>query len=136
MTASTATSASRQILLIDDEPDLRRVVQTCLEKLARWTVITAASGEEGLLKATTEKLDVIVLDIMMPEMDGYTFLDALAAKPQTQSIPVVFLTAKADSLELRQYEALGVKRIIPKPFNPLTLHQEIALALGWNLDTQ
>jgi CheY-like chemotaxis protein len=129
-------SPSRLILLIDDEPDVRRVVQTCLEKLTRWTVIAVASGEEGLLKATTEKPDAIVLDMMMPGMDGYKFLDALLAKPETQSIPVVFLTAKAESHELRQYEALGVKGTIPKPFNPLTLHRDIAAALGWNLDTR
>lgn len=138
MTISWATSskASRRILLIDDEPDVRRVVQTCLEKLARWTVFTAASGEEGLLKATTEKPDAIVLDIMMPGTDGYMLLDALLAKPQTQSIPVVFFTAKADSPELSHYEVLGVKGIILKPFNPLTLHRDIAAALGWDLDTR
>ncbi len=123
-------------MLIDDEPDVRRVVQTCLERLARWAVIAAASGEEGLLKATTEKPEAIVLDIMMPGMDGYTVLNALLAKPETQSIPVVFLTAKADSPELCQYEALGVKGTILKPFNPLTLHRDIAAALGWDLDTQ
>jgi CheY-like chemotaxis protein len=124
MTASWATSSSalRQILLIDDDPDVRRVVQTCLEKLTGWTVLSAASGEEGLLKATTEKPDVIVLDIMMLGMDGYMFLDALLAKPETQSIPVVFLAAKADSPELRQYKAQAVKGTILKPFNPLTLH--------------
>lgn len=123
-------------MLIDDQPDVRRVVQTCLEKLARWRVSTAASGEEGLIKATREKPDAIVLDMMMPGMDGYMFLDALLAKPETQSIPVVFLTAKADSLELRQYEALGVKGTILKPFNPLTLHRDIAAALGWDLNTR
>lgn len=132
----TFSSASRRILLIEDEPDVRRVVQTCLEKLARWTVIPAASGEEGLLLAHTEKPEAIVLDIMMPGMDGYMFLSALLAKQETQSIPVVFLTAKAELPELCQYEVLGVKGTIPKPFNPLTLHRDIAAALGWDLGTR
>ena len=133
---SNFSSLSKRILLIDDEPDVRRVVQTCLEKLAHWTTISAASGAEGLLKAYTEKPDAIVLDIMMPEMNGYMFLDALLAKPETRSIPVVFLTAKADLSELREYEELGVKGTISKPFNPLTLHREIATVLNWDLDNQ
>jgi CheY-like chemotaxis protein len=128
-------SASKRILLIDDEPDVQRVVQTCLEKLAQWTVITATSAEEGLLKAIAEQPDVILLDIMMPEMDGYMFLDALWAKPEMQFIPVVFLTAQAGLLEPHHYETLGVKGIIAKPFDPLTLHRAIASALNWELGT-
>lgn len=129
--SANSASASKRILLIDDEPDMRRVVQICLEKVARWTVIVAASAEEGLLKAATEKPDVIVVEIVMPQMDGFMFLDALRAKPETQSIPVVVLTAKAELLLLPQYEALDVNGIVSKPFNSLTLHQEIAAALGW-----
>lgn len=129
------TSASKRILLIDDEPDVQQVVQTCLEKLAQWTVIIATSAEEGLLKAITEQPDAILLDIMMPKMDGYMFLDALWAKPEMQFIPVVFLTAQAGLLEPHHYETLGVKGIIAKPFNPLTLHRAIASALNWDLGT-
>jgi CheY-like chemotaxis protein len=129
------TSASKLILLIDDEPDVQRVVQTCLEKIAQWTVITAASAEEGLLKAIAEQPDVILLDIMMPKMDGYMFLDALWAKPEMQCIPVVFLTAQAGLSEPHHYETLGVKGIIAKPFDPLTLHRAIASALNWELGT-
>ncbi len=129
------TSASKRILLIDDEPDVQWVVQTCLEKIAQWTVITATSAEEALLKASAEQPDAILLDIMMPKMDGYMFLDALWAKPEMQFIPVVFLTAQAGLLEPHHYETLGVKGIIAKPFDPLTLHRAIASALNWELDT-
>jgi len=127
----TTIQTARRILLIDDEPDVRRVVQTCLEKVARWTVFVAASGEEGLRKAATERPDAIVLDIMMPGMDGHQFLDALLVQPDTRSIPVVLLTAKADSLQPSQCKALGIKGVIGKPFSPLTLHREIANTLGW-----
>lgn len=129
--SATTIPTARRILFVDDEFDVRRVVQTCLEKMARWTVIVAESGEDGLHKARTEHPDAIVLDVMMPEMDGYQFLNALLAQPETRSIPVVLLTAKADSLEVRQYEALGIKGLIGKPFNPLTLHREIAACLNW-----
>jgi len=130
-----AMSASKRILLIDDEPDVQRVLQTCLEKLTQWTVIIAASAEEGLLKAIAEQPDAIVLDIMMPDMDGYMFLDALWAKPEMRCIPVVFLTAQAGLLEPHHSEKLGVKGIIAKPFDPLTLHRAIASALNWDLGT-
>ncbi|MCL6435633.1 MAG: response regulator [Leptolyngbyaceae cyanobacterium HOT.MB2.61] len=122
---------TRRILFVDDEFDVRRVVQTCLEKIAHWTVIVAESGEEGLRKARTEQPDAIVLDVMMPIIDGSQFLSALLAQPETRSIPVVLLTAKADSLDIKQYEEMGIKGLIGKPFNPLTLHQEIATALNW-----
>ncbi len=125
--------ATRRILFVDDEFDVRRVVQTCLEKIAHWTVIVAESGEEGLQKARTEHPDAIILDVMMPEMDGYQFLKLLLAQTETRSIPVVLLTAKADSLDVKQYEALGIKGLIGKPFNPLTLHREIATCLNWVL---
>ncbi len=135
MTDSSVTRipSGRRILFVDDEFDVRRVVQTCLEKIAHWTVLVAESGEEGLEKARTERPDAIVLDVMMPEMDGYQFLKALLVQPETRSIPVVLLTAKADSLDVRQYEALGIKGLIPKPFNPLTLHREIAACLNWGV---
>jgi len=122
---------TRRILFVDDEFDVRRVVQTCLEKIAHWTVIVAESGEEGLRKARTEHPDAIVLDVMMPGMDGYQFLNALLLQPETRSIPVVLLTAKADSLDVKQYEVMGIKGLIGKPFNPLTLHREIAACLNW-----
>jgi len=127
----TNISTTRRILFVDDEFDVRRVVQTCLEKIAHWTVIVAESGEEGLQKARTEQPDAIVLDVMMPVIDGSQFLSALLAQPETRSIPVVLLTAKADSLEVGQYEEMGIKGLIGKPFNPLTLHREIAACLNW-----
>lgn len=122
----------KRILVIDDEANVRMVVRTCLEILGEWEVLLAASGQEGLLLAQTERPDAILLDVMMPGMDGVAFVRELQAKPELQAIPVVFLTAKAELTQPRQFQALGVRGAIAKPFNPLTLHDQIATSLGWN----
>jgi len=125
--------APKRILVIDDEANVRIVVQTCLETLGGWEVLLAASGQEGLLLAQTERPDAILLDVMMPGMDGVAFVRGLQANPELQAIPVIFLTAKAELTQPRQFQALGVRGAIAKPFNPLTLHDQIATCLGWNL---
>jgi CheY-like chemotaxis protein len=124
--------APKRILVIDDEANVRIVVRTCLEILREWEVLLAASGHEGLLLAQTERPDAILLDVMMPGMDGVAFVRELQANPKVRAIPVVFLTAKAELTQPRQFQALGVKGAIAKPFNPLTLHDQIAISLGWN----
>lgn len=128
--------ATKRVLFIDDELHVCKVVQACLETLGGWDVLLAASGQEGLVMAATEKPDAILLDVMMPEMDGLAVLKQLQANPLTQSIPVVLLTARASLLEQPRFSQLGVKGAIAKPFNSLTLVPQIAKALGWNLETQ
>ncbi|MFB2937448.1 response regulator [Aerosakkonemataceae cyanobacterium BLCC-F154] len=123
---------TKRILIVEDEPNLRRLVQTCLETLGEWEVIQAASGYEGLLLAEREKPDAVLLDAMMPEMDGITFLQTLLTTPEIQTIPVVFLTAKEDLIEPESYLPLGARGAIAKPFNPLTLHHQVAAFLGWH----
>ncbi|NEQ28884.1 MAG: response regulator [Microcoleus sp. SIO2G3] len=124
--------APKRILVIDDEVNVRIVVRTCLEILGEWEVLLAASGQEGLLLAEAERPNAILLDVMMPGMDGVAFVRELQANAELQAIPVVFLTAKADLTQPRQFQALGVRGAIAKPFNPLTLHDQIATSLGWN----
>lgn len=121
--------AIRRILVVEDEVNLRTIVCTCLEALGGWEVEVAASGQEGLMMAERDRPDVILLDAMMPGMDGVTFLRKLLANPQLQAIPVIFLTAKQDLLEPQTFLKLGAKGAIAKPFNPLTLHKEIAAVL-------
>jgi CheY-like chemotaxis protein len=121
----------KRILVIDDEANVRIVVRTCLEILGEWEVLLAASGYEGLFLAQTERPDAILLDVMMPRMDGVAFVRELQANPELRAIPVVFLTAQADLTQPREFQALGVKGAIAKPFNPLTLHEQIATSLGW-----
>lgn len=122
---------TKRILIIEDEVNLRTVVRTCLEMLGGWEVLQAASGQEGLLLAQRERPDAILLDAMMPGMDGITVLQKLLANPELQAIPVVFLTAKVDLTEPQRFLELGARGAIAKPFHPLTLHHQVTTALGW-----
>ncbi|QIR37380.1 response regulator [Tolypothrix sp. PCC 7910] len=121
----------KRILLIDDEKSLSTVIQACLENLADWTVLKAESGREGLLKAQTEKLNAILLDVMMPDVDGFTVLQELKNNPVTQSIPVMLITAKVEPTKHEQYAQLGIAGVINKPFDPLRLAEQVAGILGW-----
>ncbi|MEP0884923.1 response regulator [Trichocoleus sp. ST-U3] len=125
---------TKRILIVDDEVHVREVVQTCLETLGGWNVLSAASGREGLVRAEVEQPNAILLDVMMPGMDGFAFLRQLRANSATQDIPVVLLTAMAYRFNQQQLTELGVQTAIAKPFNPLLLIDEIALALGWSLE--
>jgi DNA-binding response OmpR family regulator len=129
----SSSNSNRCILLIDDEPDLCRIVKVTLERIKGWKILTAQTGQDGFTLAQTQPLDAILLDLSLPDGNGLEWLQTLKTNSVTRSIPVVLLTAKADSLEVRQYEALGIKGLIGKPFNPLTLHREIAACLNWVL---
>ncbi|ARV59705.1 two-component system response regulator [Nostocales cyanobacterium HT-58-2] len=120
------------ILIIDDEEDIREVAQLTLETIGGWQVFTAESGLEGLQLAEAEKPDVILLDVMMPEMDGLTTFAKLQANPLTQNIPVILLTAKVQSTDQRRFAELGVTGMIAKPFDPMTLTDQLTETLGWS----
>jgi CheY-like chemotaxis protein len=123
--------AAKRILVIDDEERIQEVVQTSLEILSGWEVLTVGSGEEGLLKAKTQQLDAILLDISLPEMDGLAIFQRLQENPATQSIPVVLLTAKVQPADRAKFSQLGVAGVIIKPFDPMQLASQVASALGW-----
>ncbi|ARV59817.1 two-component system response regulator [Nostocales cyanobacterium HT-58-2] len=123
---------SRRILLIDDEERLSEVVQTCLEIMAGWEVLTAATAKEGLFKAQTEHPDAILLDVMMPEIDGITVFRHLQQNSATQSIPVILLTAKMQPVDQAQFAQLGVAGVIAKPFDALRLADEVAQLLNFS----
>lgn len=120
-----------QILVVDDEELIRELVQACLEDLAGWKAITAASGEECLQIAQTNPLDAIVLDMSMPGMDGFEIYERLQSHPTTQSIPVILLTAKVLPSDRDRFARMGVAGVIAKPIEPTVLTQEIAAILGW-----
>lgn len=124
----------KRVLVVDDESDVRAVVCGCLEDVAGWEVIIAGSGAEGLEKIQSHKPDAVVLDVMMPEMDGLEFLRQVKGNPETRTIPVVLLTAKVSLIDSNTAAELGVAGAISKPFNPLLLSQQIAAFLGWEQD--
>lgn len=121
--------STKRVLLIDDEKHLSEVIQLCLEKLAGWTVITAHSGADGLRLAQVEHPDAILLDVMMPDMDGFLVLQHLKRDPVTRSIPVLLLTAKTQTAKGTDADVVG---ILTKPFDPLQLVDQIKAALGWS----
>jgi CheY-like chemotaxis protein len=122
---------SRSILIVDDDEHIREIAQLTLEAIAGWTVATAGSGQEGIARALAIPPDAILLDVMMPEMDGPTTVGKLKASDATRHIPVVLLTAKVLEEDKRGFMDLGIDGIISKPFDPMTLADEISNALGW-----
>jgi CheY-like chemotaxis protein len=125
--------AAKRILVIDDEERIQEVVQTCLEILAGWEVLTADSGKEGLLQAETQQPDAILLDVSLSEMGGLTIFQRLQENPVTHAIPVVLLTAKVQPADRAKFAQLGVAGVITKPFDPVQLASQVASTLGWHL---
>jgi CheY-like chemotaxis protein len=122
---------SHRVLIIDDEDDIREVAAMSLETVAGWEVMVANSGAQGLTRAATYKPDAILLDVMMPGMDGPTTFRELRKNPVTAKIPVLFLTAKVQATDRRRFADLGIHAVLVKPFDPLTLPAQISNALGW-----
>jgi CheY-like chemotaxis protein len=124
--------STRRILIIDDEPDIREVAEMSLEMVSGWQVLTAGSGDEGIAKAKEEKPDAILLDAMMPDMDGAATFEKLQADPSTKQIPVIMFTAKVQAADRKRYTDSGVKGVVAKPFDPVKLGSQIAAILGWS----
>ena len=124
---------TKRILVIDDEERIREVVRACLEDLGGWEAIAATSAEEGLLLAQAQSLDAILLDVSMPDMDGFVFFEKLQENPTSQSIPVILLTAKVLPDDRVRFAKMGVAGVISKPFNPVTISEQVAEILGWSL---
>lgn len=123
---------TKRVLVIDDEADIRAIIRGCLEDIAEWEVLTAASGEEGIQLAITEQLDGILMDVSMPGMNGLDVLQKLQEDSRTQTIPVVLLTAKALSEEQEMFATLAIAGVIVKPFDPMTLVEQVTEVFGWN----
>ena len=124
-----------KVLIIDDEADIRAIVRMSLTSLGGMDVIEAAGGAEGVRIAGTEKPDVILLDMMMPGMDGVATLTALRSQPATAATPVIFLTAKAAGHEVDRKMSLGAAGVLIKPFDPRTLPDDVRALVRSPLDT-
>ncbi len=122
---------SKRILVIDDELDIRELVCLSLEEFGGWQPDSAGSGQEGLNKALVVHWDAILLDVSMPEMDGFAVYEQLQANRKTRAIPVILLTAKVLTSDRDRFRTLGVAGVIAKPFNPVTVWQQVAQLLDW-----
>jgi two-component system OmpR family response regulator len=114
-----------RILYVEDEPDIRAVAKMALEAVGGFSVIACACGEEALGAAPGAGADLLLLDVMMPGMDGPSTLRALRDIPATAHTPVIFMTAKVQAAEVAQYKGLGALEVIPKPFDPMELSAQI-----------
>ena len=119
----------KKVLLAEDDADIQKVAKMSLKFAGVNDVLIVENGEECLAVAGREKPDVILLDVMMPKMDGYEACRRLKDDPATKDIPVIFLTAKAQHFEVKKGMSLGACGYLTKPFNPMTLHAEIATLL-------
>ncbi len=126
----------RSVLIIDDEDDIREVAALSLEATAGWKILTASSGSEGIEVAVAHQPDAILMDVMMPGVDGPTTYRIMKENPAISHIPVLLLTAKVQGVDKRRFADLGVAAILFKPFDPLTLAEQIAEALHWSDDDQ
>lgn len=119
------------VLITDDEDDIRAVADLTLRMVGGWDVVQATNGLEAIEQAERARPDVILLDVMMPGMDGVTALRELRARPTTTEIPVIFMTAKVQRRhDVAEYLELGAAGIIEKPFQPLELAAEVRRIVG------
>lgn len=115
----------KRITYVEDEPDIREVAQIALQSLGGFTLDICENGREAIEKSPGFKPDLILLDVMMPEMDGIETFRKLRDNPELRNTPIIFMTAKAQPQEVEQYLSLGAAGIIAKPFDPLALPDEI-----------
>ena len=113
--------ALRRILFVEDDPDIQVVATMALEALGGFSVTTCGSGGEALSRFPELAPDLVLLDVMMPGMDGPATLEALRRLPEAATVPVVFMTARVQAHEMSRYRELGAVDVIAKPFNPMTL---------------
>jgi CheY-like chemotaxis protein len=121
-----------KVMMVDDEPDIRTIGELSLSAVGKWEVVLAGSGAEAVLLARHELPDLILLDMLMPGMDGIATLSRLKEQAETATIPVIFMTAHVQQHEVERCMSLGAAGVIAKPFDPMTLPQEILRHFGAN----
>ena len=119
-------SQLNKILYVEDEPDIQAIATMALEMVGGFTVKICSSGEEALAEVESFAPDLILLDVMMPGMDGPTTLKALREKPGLKNLPIAFMTAKVQPQEIEYYKSLGALDAIAKPFDPMTLADKVS----------
>lgn len=118
-------SALNSILYVEDDGDIQTVAQIALEVVGGFQLKTCSSGREALREAESFVPDLLLLDVMMPEMDGPTTLEGLRKCANTKTTPVIFMTAKVQATEVAYYKSLGALGVIAKPFDPMSLATQV-----------
>ena len=122
---------TRRVLVVDDDDAVRAVASVALSRVGGWEVVQAASGEAALDIIGSDVPDVILLDVMMPHLDGPATLARIRENPATQDVPIVFLTARVDRDRTSGLEQLGAHGVLTKPFDPMTLSNELTQIVGF-----
>lgn len=130
--AGDVGTSGRCVVVVDDDPSIREVAALSLSAVGGHDVRTAADGADGVELARRVRPDVVLLDVMMPMLDGPTVLARMRTIDALRDVPVVFLTAKVGSQEIRRLDGLGAVGVITKPFDPLGLPDRLADVLGWD----
>jgi two-component system, OmpR family, alkaline phosphatase synthesis response regulator PhoP len=123
--------ASRSILVIDDSALIREAAKIALGTIGGWRISTAVAGEEGIERAVSGQFDAILLDVVMPGMDGITVAERLHADPATSSLPIILLTAYDRPEDSERFRNVPIVGIIGKPFNISDLGRQVATLVGW-----
>ncbi|GAA1916234.1 response regulator [Nocardioides lentus] len=118
-------------LVVDDDDDIRYLTGVSLEATAGWEVVTAASGAEALSEALARTPDVVLLDLMMPEMDGLATVERMRAEPTLVDVPVILFTAKASVGDDAPWEGADISGVLGKPYDPMQLAGNVRGLLGW-----
>jgi two-component system, OmpR family, response regulator len=119
------TEKLNRILYVEDEPDIQAVAKMALELVGGFTVLACSSGYEAIAAAPEANADLLILDVMMPGLDGPATLKALREIEATSKTPVIFMTAKVQAVEISQFKALGALEVIAKPFDPMELSAQV-----------
>lgn len=120
-----------RVLVVDDNDDIRELAQLCLETVDGWSVITAGSGAAAIEAARAHLPDAVLLDMMMPDMDGLTTFGHLQADETTRGIPVLLFTAKLQARDQQVWDGTAIRGTIAKPFDPMTLGDQVSRTLDW-----
>ena len=120
-----------KVLIVDDDEDVVEILSLCLSAFRGWTVRTATSGLAALEACAVFGPDAVLLDVEMPVLDGPGVLARLRSDPRTSAVPVVFVTGAAEPVLTARLHALGAAAVLPKPFDPSRIGDEVAVALGW-----
>jgi CheY-like chemotaxis protein len=124
---------NHRVLVVDDEEDIRAIARLALEKVAGWHVRTASSGKEAIEAVADDPPEAVLLDVQMPDLDGPSTVQLLREDRRIPRVHILLLTAKVQRADRQRFAALDIDGVIAKPFDPMTLHVQIAEELGWSV---